>query len=265
MDIEAIVQEIKASPKYQTASEETIRGLVQVEASRHKKERQVIKAVRKRLHGIMAYYLGDADYPKAEKILQGAFAQGKADAIKDACRAILMEHPSTQERLEILDVFYPRIFEVTGKPNSMLDLACGLNPLTFPWMGLPLTFQYHAYDIHKPRVALINAYFKLQGLAQLAREQDVIFNPPQENADVALILKELPRLDRNYHGGGSSLLEALQVQHVVVSFPAVSLHGGRDLKDHYRSYMEQMVKEKDWPLVEISFPNELVYCLNKAR
>lgn len=265
MDIEAIIREIKASPKYRTASEETIRGVVALEAGRYKKERQVVKAVRKRLHGIMAYYLGDADYQQAEQTLRRAFDQGRSDSIKDACRAILMQHPSTQERLEIIDEFYQRIFAVTGKPTSMLDLACGLNPLTFPWMELPLSFQYHAYDIHQPRVDFINTYFELQGLTPLAREQDVIFNPLQESADVALILKELPRLDRNYQGGGSSLIEALQVDYVVVSFPVVSLHGGRDLEDHYRSYMGQIVKGKEWMLVEISFSNELVYCLDKTR
>jgi 16S rRNA (guanine(1405)-N(7))-methyltransferase len=265
MDIDALVKEIKASPKYRETSEETIRGLLEVEIGRHKKARQVVKAVRKRLHTIMAYYLGDADYAHAREILSQAFGQGDPKEIENACRVILAEHPSTRERLEIVDEFYERIFAITGRPSSMLDLACGLNPLTFPWMRLPLSFQYHAYDIHQPRVEFLNTYFELQGLAPLAHEQDVIFHPPEEPADVALILKELPRLDRNYQGEGLSLIEALRVQYVVVSFPAVSLHGGRDLIDHYRNYVDQMVEGKSWQVVEVSFTNELVYCLSKER
>jgi 16S rRNA (guanine(1405)-N(7))-methyltransferase len=265
VEIEAIVQEIKSSPKYRETSEETIRGLVEVEMGRHKKARQVVKAVRKRLHTIMAYYLGDADYQQSEAALRQAFEQGEPESIKHACRAILAEHPSTRERLEVIDAFYESIFAVTGKPKVLLDLACGLNPLTFPWMDLPLSLRYYAYDIHQPRIELLNAYFELQGLDPLAYEQDVIFHPPEEHGDVALILKELPRIDRNYQGAGLELLRSLQVNFVVVSFPVVSLHGGRDLEDHYRQYMDELLEMDTWSAIEIIFSNELVYCLKKLR
>ncbi|MGD8604616.1 MAG: hypothetical protein PVF49_08590 [Anaerolineales bacterium] len=265
MDIEALVQEIKAAPKYRDTAEETIRGLVEIEISRHKKEKQVLKAVRKRLHTIMAFYLGDADYQQAETILRQAFMTGGSEDIERACRAILSDHPSTEERLEIIDQFYSRIFDVTGKPETLLDLACGLNPLTYPWMDLPSSLHYHAYDIYLPRVNFLNTYFELQGMKPLANVKDVIFNPPQEPGDVALILKELPRLDRNYQGAGLNLISALPVRFVVVSFPVVSLHGGRDLTDHYRAYIEELVHGQNWQTSEIVFSNELVYCLDKAR
>lgn len=265
MDIDALVQEIKSSPKYRETAEETIRGLVQVEMGRHKKERQVVKAVRKRLHAIMAYYLGDADYQQAEAILRRAFERGGPDDVEKTCRAILADHPSTRERLEIIDDFYDRIFAVTGKPEILLDLACGLNPLTFIWMELPPSVRYYAYDIHQPRVEFLNTYFRLQGLAQLAYEQDVIFHPPEQPGDVALILKELPRLDRNYQGAALDLIQSLSVNYVVISFPVVSLHGGRDLESHYRAYMKDLVEGKGWLATEIVFQNELVYCLNKSR
>jgi 16S rRNA (guanine(1405)-N(7))-methyltransferase len=265
MDIDALVQEIKSAPKYRDTAEETIRGLVEAEMGRHKKEKQVAKAVRKRLHNIMAYYLGDADYEDAQTILRRAFDKGESAGVKDACRTILADHPSTEERLEILDQFYDRIFNVTGKPEILLDLACGLNPLTYPWMGLSTSLRYHAYDIHQPRVKFLNAYFELQGLAPLAEVKDVIFHPPPIQGDVAFVLKELPRLDRNYQGAGLNLILALPVRHVVVSFPVVSLHGGRDLTEHYRAYMEEFVQGQNWRKTEIVFSNELVYCLDKAR
>lgn len=265
MDVDVLVQKIKAAPKYRDTAEETIRGLVEVEMGRHKKEKQVVKAVRKRLHNIMAFYLGDADYRQAEAALRQAFGSGDREEIERACRAVLADHPSTEERLEIIDPFYKRIFAVTGKPGILLDLACGINPLTYPWMDLPTSLQYHAYDIHQPRVDFLNTYFELQGLASLASMQDVIFQPPKQHGDVALILKELPRLNRNYQGAGLNLIQSLRVNHVVVSFPVVSLHGGRDLEGHYRGYMEQILKGQTWGATEIVFPNELVYCLEKAR
>lgn len=265
MDIEALIQEIKSAPKYRDTAEETIRGLVAVEVGRHKKEKQVVKAVRKRLHNIMAFYLGDANYDQAETMLRQAFKEGTSEEVKNACRAILSDHPSTEERLDILDQFYDRIFEVTGQPEIMLDLACGINPLTYPWMKLPPTLEFHAYDIYLPRVNFINTFFELQGLEPLAEVKDVVFHPPQARGDVALILKELPRLDRNYQGAGLSLIQALQVRYVVLSFPVVSLHGGRDLTEHYRAYMDELVGGLSWRMTEILFSNELVYCLDKGR
>lgn len=265
MDIEALVQEIKSSAKYHDTAEETIRGLVQIEAGRYKKPRQVAKAVRKRLHGITAYYLGDTDYAQAEALLHRAFEQGDKGDVEDACRSILSAHPSTQERLEIIGQFYAEIFAVTGLPETLLDLACGLNPLTYPWMGVSNSLKFHAYDIYQPRIEFLNAYFRLQGLQPLAHLQDVIFHPPQEPGDVALILKEFPRLERNYQGAGVRLLQSLPVRFVVVSFPVVSLHGGRDLEEHYRQSFEGLLAGLGWPATEIAFSNELVYCLEKTR
>jgi 16S rRNA (guanine(1405)-N(7))-methyltransferase len=265
MDIDALVQEIQSAPKYRDTAAETIRGLVEIEVERHKKEKQVVKAVRKRLHNIMAFYLGDADYRQAQVDIRKAFGTGEPKEIKRACRVILSDHPSTKERLEILDLFYARIFDVTGNPEVMLDIACGINPLTFPWMDLPNSLRYHAYDIHQPRVDFLNSYFELQSLEPLAEVRDVIFHPPQVQADVALILKELPRLDRNYEGAGIELIRSLPVTFVVLSFPVVSLHGGRDLTDHYRAYMNELGQGQSWRTTEIVFSNELVYCLEKAR
>lgn len=265
MDIDALVHEIKSTPKYRDTAEETIRGLIEIEMGRHKKEKQVIKAVRKRLHHIMAFYLGDANYEQAEADLRAAYENGAPETVEAICRAILADHPSTKERLEIIDQFYDRIFSVTGKPKILLDLACGLNPLTFLWMGLPTSLQYHAFDIHQPRVHFLNACFELQGLAPLAQVQDVIFHPPQVQGDVALILKELPRLDRNYQGASLDLIRALQVRSVVVSFPVISLHGGRNLTEHYRDYMVELVQGQGWEMTELLFSNELVFCLEKAR
>lgn len=266
--VDAIVASIKDSKNYRETYEETIRALVKAEIGKYKKKKEVEKAVRRRLHRIMAPYVGDPDYEEAAEALRAAFATDDPETIRETCTEILSAHVSTQERLAILDRFYPEIFQVTGQPESILDIACALNPLTFPWMGLPSKARYHAYDIHETRVAFLNTFFKLQGLPPLAKVQDIGLTYPEEIADVAFFLKELHRFEQHYSTTddptpGLTLLSALRVRYLVVSFPTVSLHGGRSLTDHYREYFQNLIVNTGWRTTELLFETELVFCVKK--
>ncbi len=262
--LESVITAVKRSRKYRDTSEETIRRLATIALHQYKKPKQAIKAVRAQLHSIMAPYLGDPDYVQAAARLDGAFATADPVQIKATCRDIMHDHLSTRERLPLLEEYYGRIFEITGSPRSILDVACGLNPLTFPWMGLAGPVDYYAYDIHEPRITFLNHYFTLQGLPPLARLQDVAVRPPEVTADLALFLKEMPRFERNYGGLGRRLLEALRVRHIVISFPTVSTHGGRTLTGRYRDFLWQLITDQPWSAQELLFEGELVFCLDKG-
>ncbi len=270
--IEAVVTAVKQSAKYGDTNEATIRELAAEAVRQHKKTRPAIKAVRARLHSIMAPYLGDPDYAVEAARLDAAFAAGDDTAVATICLDCLDAHLSTRERLPIMAEFYARIFAITGQPDVLMDIACGLNPLAWRWMGWPVdsslrqgeqAIQFYAYDIHEPRVAFINHYLRLEGLAPLARVQDVAMQFPQETADVALFLKEMPRFERNYGGRGRPLLEALNAKYLVISYPAVSTHGGRNLTNRYREFMVQIIQGYDWPVTELLFAGELVFVIEK--
>jgi len=126
--VERIVSSIKCSKKYRDTYEGTIRALATVEVGRHRRTRDAEKAVRRRLHLIVASHLGDPDYDEAATALAKARALGDGP-FRSACRAVLAAHVSTRERLPILADFYPAIWELTGKPRTVLDIACGLNPI----------------------------------------------------------------------------------------------------------------------------------------
>jgi len=262
-EIERIVASIKRSKKYRNVYEGTIRELVRDEFGKHK--RKVLeKAVRKRLHRIVAPYVGDPNYAKATLELETAFGSGERQIVRETCARILSSHASARERLRIVDHFYDEIFAITGKPGAILDIACALNPLTFPWMGLPNTLEYHAYDIHETRIDFINTFFALQGLPTLARVQDVAFDFPREEADVAFFLKELHRFEQNYAKRGLALLDALRTRYLVVSFPTVSLHSGRSLTERYRQFFPDLIAGRGWAIEEIEFETELVFCVEKG-
>lgn len=263
--VDAVVDAVKQSRKYRDTSEETIRQLAVEAVVEHKKPKPAEKAVRRRLHSIMAPYLGDPDYTAARQLLTEAFVGGNEDAIRAACRDLMYTHLSTRERLPILDTFYRDIFAVTGPPRRLLDIACGLNPLAFPWMGLPAAgTDFVAYDIHEPRVDFLNHYFILQGLPPLAYVKDVAVGALTESGDVALFLKEMPRFERNYSGHGRALLDAIDARWLVVSFPTISTHGGRNLTNRYRDFFYQIIDGSGWPVTELLFDTELVFCAQKV-
>ena len=270
--ITAVTNAIKNSRKYGDTSEATIRQLAEEAARQHKKPKAAIKAVRARLHSIMAPYLGDPDYTAVSQQLTEAFAQQDNDRISQLCLQSLDAHLSTRERLPIMADFYAQIFAITGQPRAILDIACALNPLALRWM-FPTgserwtvngeRLKFYGYDIHEPRIEFINHYLQLEGLEPLARVQDVALNFPQEQADVALFLKEMPRFTRNYGDLGRPLLQALNVRWLVLSYPSVSTHGGRNLTNRYRDFMYQLIDGLDWPTTELLFEGELVFVIEK--
>lgn len=270
--ITAVTSAIKNSRKYSDTNEATIRQLAEEAAHQHKKPKAAIKAVRARLHSIMAPYLGDPDYTAVAQQLTEAFANHDDKHITQLCRQSLEAHLSTRERLPIMADFYRQIFAVTGQPQSILDIACALNPLALRWMfpdfnkqysGSSNQLKFYAYDIHEPRIEFINHYFQLEGLEPLARVQDVARHFPQEQADVALFLKEMPRFTRNYGDLGRPLLQALNVRWLVISYPSISTHGGRNLTDRYRAFMHQLINGLNWPVTELLFEGELIFVIQK--
>jgi 16S rRNA (guanine(1405)-N(7))-methyltransferase len=262
-ELEAVVAAIKASRKYRAMGIETIRALVRQAWPEHRKPKAVEKAVRRRLHGIAAVHLGDPDYGVLGEALAGVLAKGDAAGERALCEGALGRHLSTRERLPYLERFYAEIFEHTGVPGTMLDLACGLGPLALPWMGLPRSARVLAYDVHEPRVAMLGAWLRARGLAGGAEVRDIVLRPPTEPADVALLLKELHRLQRNYSGMvGVEWLASIPARHLVISLPAFSAHGGRRLVERYREMMGRLIAGRGWGVHEILFEHEVVFCLD---
>jgi 16S rRNA (guanine(1405)-N(7))-methyltransferase len=175
-----------------------------------------------------------------------------------------MLHTSTKERIVIMEEFYKFIFNVTGKPKSVIDVACGLNPLTLPWMNLEKTAQYFAYDIDENTIDFINKYLKLTGLKSMALVQDVIVQPPMVEADVALLLKTIPCLEQQEKGCSIRLIEALRAKQMVVSFPVKSIGGrSKGMPANYERILYDLIRGKGWQVTKLLFETELVFVIYK--
>lgn len=258
-----VAETIGQSRKYRDISRATIEGLAE-EARGDGSRKGLEKRIRKRLHQIVADHLGDPDYDEATRAWQQIGPQ-RSHRLAFA-RTVLEQHLTTRERLPFVTTFYREIFALTGVPNRLIDLACGLNPVAIPWMGLPGDVCYRAYDIHERRIAFLNRFLLGLDVHGHAEVRDIVFEPISltPTADVALLLKELHRLWKNYRGLSSAFLDQIPARHLVISFPVRSAHGGRGLTEHYRRAFGEFIADRPWVCQELIFPDELVFCIDKG-
>ncbi|HVM25422.1 MAG TPA: hypothetical protein VM253_08495, partial [Candidatus Limnocylindrales bacterium] len=173
-------------------------------------------------------------------------------------------HASTRERLPHLDRFYASIWERTGTPARLMDLGCGLNPLSLPWMELDPTATYLASDVDERPLAFVRAFLEGAGQPHVVETRDLVASPPDDEADVALLLKLVTTLDRQDAGAAERLLRSLRARHAVVSFATRSLAGRGDRRERtYRERLERLAADagRVVSIEDASIPNELVFVL----
>jgi len=272
-EISQIVSGVLASPRYRTVCERTVWRIAGEEwakraslnASPGRRLKEATKATRARLHQVYGAYESGIDYERAYLALRRAYAEGSVQAIRAACRQVLSLHASTRERLPILDQLYGVIWAHTGVPGVLLDLACGVNPLSLPWMGLAEGAAYYAYDIDVQRVAFLEQYLSLAGMMGGARLQDILCEPPTRRGDIALLMKSSPCLERQQKNGTLAVLDALNVRYVVVSFAVESLgHHKKSMPENYIRSFLAMLADRPWSATRMDLRGELVFVVDKA-
>jgi len=259
--INRIALQIANSKKYRLMEipRETILDLLQIEFAKHSKKAEAIKAAKAKLHNITATYLDKLDYPKASHALMSALASKSSQNITDVCLQFLQAHQSTNERIPYMDSFYAYIKEKIGNTCSILDLACGLNPFVIPLVGFPSSTLYFAYDIHSPRIELINQFFSGTEINGSAEVRDILIQPPQQKTTAAFLFKEAHRLEKRRKGACRDLLRSLNVDHLFVSLPNHSLKGKYDLRDRMHRLMVDSVQGFGSILDTEDFPSETLF------
>ena len=110
-----LYEKLLASKKYRDVCPDTIRRVITECEGRYKKAKDMEKAVREKLHGITSAFMTETEYRRASE--------------SESIEEILSCHASTRERMPLsaMDDLCARLFPEA--PASILDLACGLNPV----------------------------------------------------------------------------------------------------------------------------------------
>ncbi len=263
--LDQLVDAVLASRNYKHISRDFIEALGSRELAKRSSLKEAIKATRNKLHQVGGAYIeGEAHYTSWIGQLQQAAVNGDDDQLKRACKSIMGYHASTRERLPMLEQFYPTLLADLPPIRSVIDVACGLHPLAIPWMPLGQDVQYYAYDIYQDMADFLNEFMGLIHVPGYAQARDVLQYCPPFKVDLAFVLKAIPCLEQVDKNAGLRLLDTINADHLLVSFPVHSLGGRKKgMVVNYEARFHELVRHKDWSIKRFEFPTELVFRIDK--
>lgn len=267
-ELKRLVEAVRSGPKYARLVPEFVASQAARELAKpgqRRSQKELVKAVRNKLHQVAGAYLEEEmRYPAWLAEIKAAAGQGDP-ALKEACRKVMRFHASTRERLPILDQFYADIFAALPPIHSVLDAACGLNPLALPWMPLAEGARYRAVDIYLDMMDFLNGFFEAVQAHGQAEAADVIESPPQEAVELALLLKAVPCLEQAERSAAERLLGALQADYLLVSFPVHSLGGrSKGMAASYENRFSELAQSLGWSSYQrFSFATELAFLVQR--
>ena len=267
--LQQLLEAIQASAKYRHIDGEFIRSVGAGELEKRRNLKEAIKATKNKLHQVgAAYQENTPHYARWLEALQATSQAADPVHLQATCREIMSHHASTRERLPALPRFYSELLREMAPIRSVLDIACGLNPLAIPWMPLAPGARYYACDIYQDMIDFLNACFPLLHVDGEATVCDVMQQCPAHKVEVAFILKTIPVLEQIDKNAGLRLLQNIQADHLVVSFPAASLGGrrggrGKNMETNYEAHLYELAAGQPWSIQRYSYDNELVFVIHR--
>ncbi len=244
-----LLNKLIASKKYRDVCLDTIARILLECRVKYRREKEIDKAAREKLHGITSAFMADAEYRRAMQIAQ------EGGDIAELMRC----HASTRERLpmDAADALYARLLDGI-ECHSVLDLACGLNPayLHNRYPDARIT----GIDISGQCVRVLCALGIDARLGDLLSDGAI----PQERYDIALLFKILPLLERQSAGSAVRIMEAIRADALICSFPTRSLSGRNvGMADNYAAWMEGHLPAGRYIDRTVETGNELYYILKE--
>lgn len=179
---------------------------------------------------------------------------------------LLLSHESTKERIAIYPEIYKRIFHITGSPQTILDLGCGLNPLSYKFMKInPF---YYAIDVSSIVIEIVSLFFekeKINGKAEIINLREIKDRKLKlPKADVCFMFKLLDSLElEKGHRLAEKLVREVDCSWIAASFSKRTLSGKR-MNHPYRGWIEQMCRRLNYFYEIIDFDHEVFYIIKKA-
>jgi len=197
--IQEILRKVKENKKYKTLADDIVKKEIQNYLKTNKiKEitKQDIKNIRAKLHKTYSSFQTKKKNKRylyldnLKHALNNNNNNKENIEINKIIEQLLSITISTKERINDYKQIYKQIFEITGNPETIIDLGSGLNPLSYSYMNLK-KLNYYAYDIDEEDIRFLNEYF------QIMKKQNNNFNGKASILDVKDLKKvlQIPKAD----------------------------------------------------------------------
>ena len=258
MTKEEALTKLLASKNYKDFCPDTVKSEFEKQLAKRGSVAEAEKYTRERLHAMSGAFMSAGELKAARKCL-ARFIEGDEAALHEA----LLLHASSRERIDVLSTLYEEIFSVTGRPDSVLDAACGLNPLYLGSLGIP---HITATDLHGALTDLISDWAQAAHRDIHAYCSDLTLTVPKGKYDLCLLMKLLPVLETNEKGSAMKLLSMIDARFFCVTFPTRTLGGRRvNMEESYSQWFEANLPACFTVKKRFTLGSELIYVLEKTE
>ena len=266
MNIEEMIAEVRSSKKYSSIDASVVRRIYVETAHKYPKKKEAIKAVKNELHIIYESFLQNGCYKNARSLLSQLPLIFDNAQLVNIVMQIMKAHTSTKERLGDIGEISSFISRYITDKSAVMDIGCGFNPFSLPLL-LEFPKTYSAYDICSEGIDILNRYFSvLKKPAYKAELLDAASTTPQEKVDIVLLFKLFPLLQQQKKGRGFSILEELDFDKAIVSFPIRSLCGKqKGMEFFYSKLFEDNLPSSLEIIARQTFSNEMFYVVKKTN
>jgi 16S rRNA (guanine(1405)-N(7))-methyltransferase len=233
---------------------------------RSKEHGELVKKVRAELREIYGVFIMDG-YKKRHSLLEELKKKPSLENL-EIHNQILALHKSSKERLPYYPVVYKKIFEITGIPKKIIDLACGLNPISYPYIAsasLGSKPECIACDLAEKDLEFIQEYFDIMKIKGSVKRIDLTKEKDYANmvADVAFLFKTLDSLEAVEWNISEKVFANLKSKFIVVSFATKSIGGKKTIRKEKRSWFERLVDRQGHSVKTFEIPGEIFYVISK--
>jgi hypothetical protein len=211
--------------------------------------------------------LRSAEYEKLKKwvrqelrVLVGMFVleSNVEKLVHEPTSVILANHRSTAERQQFYPELYEQLFQ-GKKPEAILDLAAGLNPCSYEYLGCkPI---YYAVDVSPQLMDFVQTWFDVHKITGKAWSADVTQLKEFPKTDTVFLFKATDVMERVKYGFGEELLALLKDRRIIVSFATATISGNREIAVKKRSWVERWAEQNNKSVRTYDTPNERYYIL----
>jgi 16S rRNA (guanine(1405)-N(7))-methyltransferase len=263
--VKELIDQVRKSARYTNIDESLVREIILAEALKWKSAKEVIKSTRNKLHQVgSAFQESTIPYNQwtAEiDYLPTLFSSTQTKAFIHNC---LKFHSSTAERLPFIDSFFTQTLAPIQPVESILDLACGFTPLCIPWIPVTNDLKYSGIDIYSDMISFLDSFFTHFSLNHEFVTGNILESISRQKVQVAFLLKTLPCLEQVDKTIGIRLLEGIQSDNILVSFPSRSLGGrSKGMAENYEKHFRQLIEGHNWKVTKTEFSNEIAFLIQK--
>ena len=276
--INELIEKIKQNKKYKTIDNSFVKREIDSYLKSHPEislnsvnkqtVKEIIKEIRARLHRLYSSYQTKKKRKKEEYLEELRIMVKENKDIVQVTDKLLVVTISSKERLPDYEFVYSKIFEITGKPEVIVDIGSGLNPVSYPYMNLK-NLIYYSYDINDEDVNFLNKYFKImksKGLKGKAfimdiRELKNVDKIPR--SDIVFIFKLIDLIDGKKKVSEDLIKKVIgNTGFIVVSFATRTLTR-KPMRLPRRIGFELMLKRIGLEFNRFSIKNEVFYVIRR--